>query len=89
MTAAVGAGPDGPAHRVRERRPGRRWRRARAVATLVPTLPTLMSPTRVRRCAELRVEDLVDLPADAACLIVDAVAGVEPGHVVRMPSTAG
>ena len=39
----------------------------------------------MRPAAELRVEDLVDLPADAACLIVDAVAGVEPGRIVRLP----
>lgn len=39
----------------------------------------------VRRTTELRVEDLVDLPSDWACLIVDAVAGVDPGRVVRLP----
>ena len=39
----------------------------------------------VRQTTELRVEDLVDLPSESACLIVDAVAGVDPGRVVRLP----
>ena len=56
------------------------------VATLLPTLPhDLLARVEVRRCLELRVEDLVDLPPGVACLILDAVAGVEPGHIVRLP----
>jgi hydrogenase maturation protease len=55
------------------------------VATLLPSLPRdLQTELEVRRCLELRVEDLVDLPPDVACLILDAVAGVEPGQIVRM-----
>jgi hydrogenase maturation protease len=55
------------------------------VATLLPKLPRgLLTMLEVRRSMELRVEDLVDLPADHGCLIIDAVAGVEPGDVVRM-----
>jgi hydrogenase maturation protease len=55
------------------------------VAALLPTLPRgLLTMLEVRRSMELRVEDLVDLPADHGCLIIDAVAGVEPGQVVRM-----
>ena len=55
------------------------------VATLLPTLPRgLLTMLEVRRSMELQVEDLVDLPADHGCLIIDAVAGVEPGQVVRM-----
>jgi hydrogenase maturation protease len=56
-----------------------------AVATLLPTLPRdLLTYLEVRRCPELRVEDLVDLPQGSACLILDAVAGPEPGEVVRV-----
>ncbi len=57
-----------------------------AVATLLPALPPrFRARLDVRRSTELRVEDLADLPADVGCLIVDAVAGVEPGQVVRVP----
>jgi hydrogenase maturation protease len=56
-----------------------------AVASLLPTLPrTLLGRLEVRRRLELRVEDLVDVPEDVSCLILDAVAGIEPGTVVRM-----
>jgi hydrogenase maturation protease len=55
-----------------------------ALASLLPTLPRdLLAKLEVRRCEELRVDDLVDLPSDATCLIVDAVAGPDPGTVVR------
>ena len=55
-----------------------------ALATLLPTLPRdLLAKLEVRRCEELRVDDLADLPVDASCVIVDAVAGPEPGTVVR------
>ena len=57
-----------------------------AVATLLPTLPhRLLAKVEVRRCLELHVEDLLDLPAGVACLILDAVAGVDPGTIVRSP----
>ena len=57
-----------------------------AFALLEATRPRrLPDELDVRRTSELRVEDLVDLPSDAACLIVDAVAGVDPGRVVRLP----
>jgi hydrogenase maturation protease len=59
-----------------------------AVAKVLTTLPrTLLRQLEVDRCQELCVEDLVDLPAGVSCLIVDAVAGVEPGSVVRLPLT--
>ncbi len=55
------------------------------VATLLPALPRpLLKKLEVRRCMELRVEDLVDLPADVWCLILDAVIGVEPGEIVKI-----
>jgi hydrogenase maturation protease len=56
-----------------------------AVAALLPTLPApVRSMLDVRFRPELRVEDLVDLPAGASCLILDAVVGPEPGSVVRL-----
>lgn len=58
------------------------------VATVLPTLPDeLRAKLDVRRCLELRTEDLVDLPGDSTCLIVDAVVGVEPGQVVQTTLT--
>jgi hydrogenase maturation protease len=60
-----------------------------APATVAALLPTLshdcLARLHVLRCQELRVEDLVDLPAGASCLIVDAVVGVEPGSIVELP----
>ena len=55
------------------------------IATILPALPrALLVTLDVRRCVELRVEDLVDLPAGLSCLIVDAVVGPEPGTVVTL-----
>jgi hydrogenase maturation protease len=57
-----------------------------AIAKLLPTLPhELLAKVEIRRCQELHVEDLVDLPSGVTCLVLDAVAGVEPGTVVRLP----
>jgi hydrogenase maturation protease len=54
------------------------------VATLLPTLSDdLLRNLDVVPCPELRVEDLVDLPAGGSCLILDAVLGVEPGTIVE------
>jgi len=55
-----------------------------ALATLLPTLSRdLLATIEVRRCEELRVDDLADLPEGTACLVVDAVAGPPPGTVIR------
>lgn len=57
-----------------------------AAATLLPALPADLAPRiEVRRCLELRTEDLIDLPDGMQVLIVDAVLGPPPGDVVRMP----
>jgi hydrogenase maturation protease len=57
-----------------------------AIAHLLPTLPhEVLAKVEIRRCQELHVEDLVDLPPGVVCLVLDAVAGVEPGQVVRLP----
>jgi len=59
------------------------------VATLLPVLPRdLLAKLEVRRCEELRVEDLSDLPPGVSCLIIDAVAGIEGGTIVRLPLSA-
>lgn len=59
-----------------------------APAAIAMVLPTLSPPLRlaldVRLRPELRIEDLLDLPAGMACLILDAVVGPEPGSVVRL-----
>ncbi len=56
-----------------------------AIAALLPTLPSpVRSTLDIRLRPELRVEDLVDLPAGTSCLILDAVVGPEPGSVVRL-----
>lgn len=57
-----------------------------AAATLLPGLsPSLSSQLEVRRCPELRTEDLTDLPAGVRALIIDAVVGPNPGEIVRIP----
>jgi hydrogenase maturation protease len=57
-----------------------------AMATLLPTLPTaLLERIEVRRCGELRVEDLLEVAAGERAMVVDAAVGIPPGHVVAMP----
>lgn len=57
-----------------------------AAATLLPALPPELAPKlEVRRCTELRTEDLLDLPGDMQALVVDAVIGPPPGEVVHVP----
>jgi hydrogenase maturation protease len=59
-----------------------------AVATLLPTLPAhLLERIEVRRCGQLRVEDLLDVSAGEVAIIVDAAVGVPPGHVISLPIT--
>lgn len=59
-----------------------------AIAHLLPALPhSLLAKVEIRRSLELRVEDLMDLPPGVSCLILDAVAGIEPGRVVSLPLT--
>ncbi len=57
-----------------------------AAATLLPALsPTLTPKLEVRRCPDLRTEDLIDLPDGVQALVIDAVIGLSPGDVVRVP----
>lgn len=60
-----------------------------AVAGLLPGLPAhLLSALDVRRCEQLQIEDLLDLPEETGCVIVDAVVGVCTGEVVTLPLDA-
>jgi hydrogenase maturation protease len=60
-----------------------------AVAGLLPGLPGhLLAALDVRRCEQLQVEDLLDLPDETGCVIVDAVVGVPPGQVIILPLDA-
>ena len=57
-----------------------------AVATLLAGLPPhLLAVLEVRRCEQLDLDDLLDLPATVACVITDAVVGLAPGEVVTIP----
>lgn len=57
-----------------------------AAATMLPELPPDLAPKlEVRRSPELRTEDLIDLPEGVRVLIIDAVVGLPPGDIVRMP----
>jgi hydrogenase maturation protease len=59
-----------------------------AVATLLPTLPApMLERIEVRRCGQLRVEDLLDVNPGEVAIIVDAAVGIPPGHVISLPIT--
>ncbi|HLX34830.1 MAG TPA: hypothetical protein VKR30_06245 [Candidatus Limnocylindrales bacterium] len=59
-----------------------------ALAAVARVLPALDEHVRqrleIRRCEQLDVTDLVDIPRGTACLILDTVVGVEPGEVVTL-----
>lgn len=56
-----------------------------AVATLLPSLPpALLERLEVRRCGNLRVEDLLDVRCGEVAVLVDAAVGIPPGHVVTV-----
>jgi hypothetical protein len=60
-----------------------------AVATLLPSLPSaLLERLEVRRCGHLRAEDILGMPIGEMAVVVDAAAGVPPGHVVAVPIRA-
>ncbi|MDO8485673.1 MAG: hypothetical protein Q7S35_12105 [Candidatus Limnocylindrales bacterium] len=57
-----------------------------AVAGLLFGLPPhLLTVLEVRRCEQLELEDLLDLPEGAACVITDTVIGLPVGHIVTIP----
>ncbi|MEX2012100.1 MAG: hydrogenase maturation protease [Chloroflexota bacterium] len=54
-----------------------------AVAGLLPTLPrAVLERVEVRRCAQLGIDDLVDLPPNMTAVVVDAAVGIAPGQVI-------
>jgi hydrogenase maturation protease len=56
-----------------------------AVTGLLAGLPAhLLADLEVRLCEQLQLEDLIELPDDAACVIVDAAIGLAPGVVVTL-----
>jgi hydrogenase maturation protease len=57
-----------------------------AVATLLPILPpALLGVLEIRRCGQLQVDDLVDVPHDMAAIVLDAAVGIGPGTVAVVP----
>jgi Ni,Fe-hydrogenase maturation factor len=56
-----------------------------AVARLLPGLGAeIRGHLEIRRCVQLDVSDIVDVPAGVACIVLDTVVGIEPGEVVTM-----
>lgn len=57
-----------------------------AVAGLLAGLPPhLLSALEVRRCEQLELEDLLDVPEGSACVITDAAIGLPVGRIVTVP----
>jgi hydrogenase maturation protease len=56
-----------------------------AAAHVLPRLEAAASRLlEVRRCSQLDPLDVIDIPADRACLILDTIVGVEPGTFVDL-----
>ena len=56
-----------------------------AVAHLLPGLdPTVSRQIEVRRCSQLDPTDLIEVPPEEGCLILDTVVGVNPGEVIEL-----
>ena len=59
-----------------------------AVAGLLPGLPPhLLAVLEVRRCEQLELEDLLDLPDATTCVIVDTAVGLPVGTVITDAET--
>ncbi|TAL09527.1 MAG: hypothetical protein EPO00_05820 [Chloroflexota bacterium] len=59
-----------------------------AISRVLSELPdAVRSRIEVRRCPELGVLDVIAVKAGEACLVVDTVAGIEPGSVIRLSLT--
>jgi hydrogenase maturation protease len=57
-----------------------------AVAGLLSGLPPhLLTVLEVRRCEQLELEDLLDVPESTACVITDAVIGLPVGEIITIP----
>jgi hydrogenase maturation protease len=60
-----------------------------AIAHVLPRLePEVSRRLEIRRCQQLDATDLVDIPAEEACLVLDTVVGVAAGEVVELPLEA-
>jgi hydrogenase maturation protease len=56
-----------------------------AIAHVLPSLdPAVSRRLEVRRCVQLDATDLIDVPPDEACLVLDTVVGVAAGQVVEL-----
>ena len=56
-----------------------------AVAHVLPRLePSVSRRLEVRRRSQLDPTDLIDVPPDEGCLILDTVIGVDPGEVIDL-----
>jgi len=56
-----------------------------AVARLLPGLEAgIREHLEIKRCVQLDVSDIVDVPAGEACIVLDTVVGIEPGDVVTL-----
>lgn len=47
--------------------------------------PALRGRLHIVRAGQLDVQHLLDLASDAACIVIDAVAGIAPGRLVHAP----
>ncbi|HEX3265018.1 MAG TPA: hypothetical protein VHR16_05065 [Candidatus Limnocylindrales bacterium] len=57
-----------------------------AIAHILPALSPMTSQLlEVRRCQQLDPSDLIDVPADEACLVLDTVVGIDAGTVIELP----
>ena len=57
-----------------------------AIAHVLPRLdPRVGLQLEIRRCYQLDAADLIDIPRDEACLVLDTVVGVAAGEIVDLP----
>lgn len=57
-----------------------------AIAHVLPALTPLTSQRlEIRRCQQLDPSDLIDIPVDEACLVLDTVVGIEAGTIIELP----
>lgn len=55
-----------------------------AAAHVLPRLePAASRLIEVRRCSQLDPTDLIDIPGDQTCLVLDTVVGIEAGTVIE------
>ena len=59
-----------------------------AIAAVARLAPFKRTGVRVRVIGQLQPDDLIDALSDGRCVVVDAVRGIEPGHVVEVPLEA-